>query len=216
PVVAVVGNSDAGKTQVASSLVEILSGQGYRVAVVKHCPHGHNLDRPESDTHRVYGAGATTVVASSPGKRTTVDKVEGDSSLESIISSLGTRADMVIAEGFKTSTVPKVLVVKGRDPPPSVENVIATVGDGGDVEGVPAYGFEDVDKLASQLCAQILEVRHPVASVSLTVDGAPIPLFGFPSRALAGIVRGFLSGLKGVPEDPEEIEIAMRRGPSAS
>ncbi len=67
PIVAVVGLSDSGKTNVAASLVAALAGQGYRVAAVKHCPHGHESDRPSSDTDRLYEAGAVTVAASSPG-----------------------------------------------------------------------------------------------------------------------------------------------------
>ena len=214
PVVAVVGNSNSGKTTVAESLIAALAARGYRVAAIKHCPHGHDINRAQSDTHRMFEAGANTVIASSPDQRTRVDRTDGDTPLESIISTLGSGVDLVVAEGFKQSAVPKVLVVRGGSPP-TVENVIATVGDSQDGRPngeVPAYGFEEADKLASQLIAQVLEASPPAAAVSLTVDGGPVPLIPFISSALAGIVRGFLSTLKGFPEDPEDVQISIQAG----
>ena len=61
PVIAVVGYADSGKTTVAAALIQILSGEGYEVAAVKHCPHGHDVDREGSDTQRMGQAGAAAV-----------------------------------------------------------------------------------------------------------------------------------------------------------
>ncbi len=219
PVIAVVGNSNSGKTTVAESLIAVLVARGYRVAGIKHCPHGHDIDRSKSDTNRMFEAGAATVIASSPGQRTRVDRTNGDAPLDSIVSTLGAGLDLVVAEGFKTNTVPKVLVVRGESPPPSVENVIATVGDGPDREPygeVPPYAFEEGGKLADQLIAQVFNVENPAdrpaPAVSLAVDGNPVPLIPYISATLAGIVGGFLSTLKGLPEDPAEVEISIQVG----
>ena len=119
PVVAVVGYSDSGKTKVASSLIKTLTDEGYRVAAVKHCPHGHAADLANSDTDRLYKAGAVAVVASSPARLTRFERVTLDSSLESIVSTMGDRIDLVVAEGFKSSAVPKVLVANGASPTPT-------------------------------------------------------------------------------------------------
>ena len=215
PVVVVAGNSNSGKTRIAESLIAALVARGYRVAAIKHCPHGHDIDRSKSDTNRMFEAGAATVIAASPDKRTRVDKTNEDTPLKSIVSTLGAGVDLVVAEGFKTSAFPKLLVVDGAPPPPSVENVIATVGDGRqrDLYGeVPAYGFEDGDKLASQLIAQVFETAPTASAVSLAVDGNAIPLIPFISTTLAGVVGGFLSTLKGLPDEPEEIQISIQAG----
>ncbi|HJN88027.1 MAG: molybdopterin-guanine dinucleotide biosynthesis protein B [Dehalococcoidia bacterium] len=218
PVVAVVGNSNSGKTTVAESLIAALAARGYRVAAIKHCPHGHDINRAQSDTHRMFEAGASTVIASSPDQRTRVDRTGGDTPLESIISTLGSGVDLVVAEGFKNSAVPKVLVVRGGPPPP-VENVIATVGDSQESEPngeVPAYGFEEADKLVSQLIAQVFEAGPPAPAVSLSVDGNPVPLIPFISAIMSGIVGGFLATLKGLPRDPEEVQITIKGGAGAA
>ena len=219
PVIAVVGNSNSGKTRVAESLIAALAARGYRVAAIKHCPHGHDINRSQSDTHRMFEAGATTVIAASPDQRTRVDRTNGDSPLDSIVSTLEKGVDLVVAEGFKTSAGPKVLVVHGDSPPPSVENVIATVGDGQDHEpfgNVPAYGFEEADKLADQLIAQVFKfdspADRPAPAVSLAVDGNPVPLIPYISATLAGIVGGFLSTLKGLPKDPADVQISIQAG----
>ena len=122
PVVAIVGNSNSGKTRVAVYLIQTLTAQGYRIAAIKHCPHGHDVDRPGSDTDRLYSSGAAVVMASSPGKRTRLERVDGDTPLGSIISSFGPDVDMVIAEGFKANSVPKVLVLSNGGHPPEVQN----------------------------------------------------------------------------------------------
>ena len=157
PVVAIVGNSDSGKTTVAASLVSSLSSQGYRVAAVKHCPHGHESGPANSDTERLYQAGAAAVIASSPDRLTRVARVASDSPLESIVSCMAGDMDLVIAEGFKTSAVPKVLVHAGSSSPPRVENVIATVTDGSGPGDAPTYGFDSLDLLTRQLRSQFLD-----------------------------------------------------------
>ena len=62
PVVTIVGYSDSGKTTVASALIRALTGEGYRIAYIKHSPHGHESDKPGSDTDRQRDAGAALAV----------------------------------------------------------------------------------------------------------------------------------------------------------
>ncbi len=155
PVVAVVGLSNSGKTSVAASLVAALTRPGYRVAAVKHCPHGHESDRPSSDTDRLYEAGAVAVAASSPGALTTRRRVAGDLKLETVVSTVGAGADIVVAEGFKSSIAPKIVV---GDLPVSLENVIAHVDSKPERSDVPAYTFGQMDGLADQIRQQFLEL----------------------------------------------------------
>ncbi len=154
PVVAVVGLSNSGKTTVAAALVAALAGQGYRVAAVKHCPHGHQSDRASSDTDRLYEAGAVTVAASSPGTLTMRRRVGNDPALEIVVSTVGAGADIVVAEGFKSSTAPKIVV---GDLPVSLENVIAHVDGKPERSDVPTYTFSQLEGLADQVRRRFLE-----------------------------------------------------------
>jgi molybdopterin-guanine dinucleotide biosynthesis protein B len=40
----IVGHSESGKTRLISQLIPELKQQRYTVAVIKHCPHGFELD----------------------------------------------------------------------------------------------------------------------------------------------------------------------------
>ena len=156
PVVSITGNSNSGKTRVAASLIKNLSRRGYRIAAIKHCPHGHGSGHPQSDSKRLYDSGAIRVIASSPGKLTLAKRVDHDASLSSLVSSLGGEADLVIAEGFKSSGAPKVLVLDGSGTTPPVSNVIATVNGEGREWGCPSYAFDRLDSLAAQIREEFL------------------------------------------------------------
>jgi molybdopterin-guanine dinucleotide biosynthesis protein MobB len=214
PIIAIVGLSGSGKTRVATALIGALSARGYRVAAVKHCHHGHQIDLPEKDSALLLAAGAVSVTASSPGQVTTVERVEGDPELERLAASLGGGHDLVLAEGFKRSSVPKVLV-EGPEPiAPPVEGVIAVVSEQGEpADGAPAFTFQALDALAALIEQRFLRGDGGPA-VSLVVDGAPVGLAPFAGRVFDGAVRGLVSSLKGVPPNPKEIRLIIGRAPT--
>ncbi len=156
PVIAVVGYSDTGKTTVASSLIQALTARGYRIAAVKHGAHGHDVERPASDSARLFEAGASKVVISSPGQLTSIEKTQADTALEDVVASLGTSYDLVVAEGFKGSSVPKVLVTREGYSTPSPENVLAVIGDHKADGDMPFYAFQEMESLASLIQDQML------------------------------------------------------------
>lgn len=211
PVVAVVGYSNSGKTRVASFLVQSLSAQGYRVAAVKHCHDGHEIDRPGSDTSVLFNAGAAVVVASSPGQQTRIDRTSADASLEGIASAFGEAVDLIIAEGFKSSRAPKVLVAGNNGPPPEVDQVIAVVGDAQPPLAVPQFAFDDLPSLALLVRERLLPIKGDGSSVTLVVDGVAIPLRRYPSSVLMNLLEGFLASLDGVPSGPREIQVRLSK-----
>lgn len=148
PVLSVVGYSNSGKTRVAAELVAAFSSWGYLVAAIKHCHEGHDLDRPFSDTSKLTNAGAAIVIASSPGRMTTIENTGTDLALDEIVERMRPEVDVVIAEGFKSSSVPKVLVVGEKAIFPTVDNVMAVVSDSNVDVDAPTFGFHEVDKLA--------------------------------------------------------------------
>ncbi|MFQ6026717.1 MAG: molybdopterin-guanine dinucleotide biosynthesis protein B [Dehalococcoidia bacterium] len=211
PVVTVVGNSNSGKTTVAAELIDTLNRAGYRVGAIKHCPHGHESDRTGSDTHRFYQAGAVAVVAASPDKHTLTGRSDGDPHLESILPSLGNDLDLVIAEGFKGSPTPKILVLDHQQPPAPLQNLLATVGHSPYTPEVPHYYDDQLEDLAARIRRQFLSPAASPPPVSLTVNGLPIPLSSYPTSALSGIVEGFLSSLKGIPAEINEVQMTLRK-----
>ena len=152
--------ADSGKTRVAASLVKILSRQRYRIAAIKHCRHGHDSGPRGSDSRRLYDAGAVRVIASSPDKVTIQERTNRDASLATLTSSVHDNIDLVIAEGFKSSGAPKVLVLDDLSEPGPLLNVIATVNGDGGQWGCPRYDFDDLENLAGLISREFLAHIH--------------------------------------------------------
>lgn len=149
PVIAISGFSNSGKTRVATTLVRILTAQGYRVAALKHCHAGIEFDRAESDTARLGEAGAAVVMASAPGRVSVIERTPDDPTLESLLSRFEDGdVDVIIAEGYKSSGAPKVLVIGADMTYPEVDNAFAVVCDqnSGGPE-LPTYRFDELQKL---------------------------------------------------------------------
>ncbi len=113
PVLQVVGYKNSGKTALVCSLIAALSNAGLRVGSAKHDAHEFRLDDPETDSekHLSYGA-VETVLTSSRATRSMRKK---PTSLGDIAVQLAGRADIVIAEGFKSAPYPKIALIRHSD-----------------------------------------------------------------------------------------------------
>jgi molybdopterin-guanine dinucleotide biosynthesis protein B len=151
-IITLVGESDSGKTMVATELIRILTEEGYRVAAVKHCPHGHDVDKEGSDTYRMALAGASTVIAVSPNKVTKIERTESDLSLELIVKALD-GFDLVIAEGFRDNKTPKILVQRSDGHPYTgpILTATAAVGDTGPFSALTCFRFDEIPELATYI-----------------------------------------------------------------
>ncbi len=118
--------------RVVAALVESLTARGLKIAAIKHYPHGHEPTPTNSDSDRLYGAGAVVAITSSPDQRTAIERVVQDSSLASLATlvqiRVETQPNLIISERFKSSPVPKILVINDRKMDESVTNIVATVG----------------------------------------------------------------------------------------
>jgi len=110
PLVAIVGNSNTGKTTLIEKLIPNLKQRGYTVGTVKHTHHGFKMDEQGKDTWRHQAAGADTVVAISP-RRIAFVKTAPLDSLEAALPYLDDR-DIVLAEGFKGGNCPKIEIFR--------------------------------------------------------------------------------------------------------
>ena len=210
PVIAIVGPSDSATTRVAEALIQMLTARGYRIAAVKDCPRGHQVDQPATDSARLFAAGAARMVLSSPGQMTSIERTEADMALEEIVASFDSSYDLVVVtDGFRDATVPEVLVLGAEDISPPPHRVIATVSNHGRVGDVPCYSFQELDGLAEQLQDQLLARAPNTPVISLMVDGVPVPLAEFPARVLAGLVCGFLKELKDIPHNPQRLLLVL-------
>lgn len=106
--VSFVAKSGTGKTTLLEKVIASLKGRGYKVGVVKHDAHRFDIDHPGKDSYRLTAAGADTMLISSPEKLAMVKKHAEAPSIEEILSTYFTDVDIVLTEGFKMSSMPKI------------------------------------------------------------------------------------------------------------
>lgn len=123
PVFCVVGWKNSGKTGFVVELTRELARRGLVVMTAKH-GHGFDFDRPGSDSWRHRNEGGARRVALVGPKQGAVfgewNPDEGEPSLAAVVGRYLSDADVVIAEGFKSSPFPKIEVFR---PEPGVQSI---------------------------------------------------------------------------------------------
>ena len=95
-VIAICGIKNSGKTTLITKLVSVLSGQGYKVAVIKHDGHDFACDIPGTDTYRFTDSGAYGVACFSEHRMFLHRKGTGES-IEDLIM-LFPEADIIFVD----------------------------------------------------------------------------------------------------------------------
>ncbi len=155
PVIGIAGWKKSGKTTLTVRLIEELTRRGFKVASIKHAHHEFQIDDQETDSarHRRAGAGEVVVVG---GKRWAmvhelVDEPEPN--LEEIFRWLSP-CDLVIVEGYKTATIPKIEARRAaqqdrRPLAPDDPTVIAIASDHDTEAGaLPRFSLDDITAIA--------------------------------------------------------------------
>lgn len=128
--------SGAGKTTLLKQLLPELKAHGVRVGVIKHAHHQFDVDHPGKDSYELRHAGADQMLICS-SKRWTLMVEEhqgGTPSLSSMLNKLDhSRLDLVLVEGFKKATFPKIELYRRALNKPQLhaddENIIAVASD---------------------------------------------------------------------------------------
>jgi len=151
PIVSIVGKSGSGKTTLLAQLIAEFKKRGYRVAAVKHSNRRVEIDQPGKDSWKFAQAGSDAVCISSPDKLVLIESVDRDSSIGEILSMVGSEFDLILAEGFRASRIPKIEVHRkelGRDLLCANEQLVAIITDEALDIGVPQLPWGDVVAIA--------------------------------------------------------------------
>ncbi len=151
PILVITGRSNSGKTTLIEALVPELRSRGYRVGVIKHLGSALALDQKGKDTDRFWEAGIDALGVLAPDRTLLMWRDTGGSP-EALAAQM--EVDIVLAEGFKSSAHPAIVVTGGR-PTDAVElggtrPVVAVVGDAPAGVG-PVYGVADVEGIADRV-----------------------------------------------------------------
>lgn len=160
PIVSFVGKSNSGKTTLLEKVIRELKSKGYRVAVVKHTHHDFDIDKPGKDSWRLAQAGGDVVAVSSPNKVAFIECVDAELTLTQIEALFQRKADIVLAEGYKSGSTAKILVLGNEQTQEQFcleEEPLVTVSAHRSAMGVPQFDDDDVAIIVNLLIAQIGE-----------------------------------------------------------
>jgi molybdopterin-guanine dinucleotide biosynthesis protein B len=171
PIVGIVASSsNAGKTTLITALIPALAKHDVRVSVIKHAHHAFDIDHVGKDSYNIRAAGAVqTLIAS--GKRwalmTEMSRVhaeETEANLEDLIHEMHTDyADLILVEGFKAASIPKIEVFRPSLNAPLLaahdQNIIAVATDAplSQTLTVPSLDLNNVQAIVQFIQQHILK-----------------------------------------------------------
>ncbi|MEK7354475.1 MAG: molybdopterin-guanine dinucleotide biosynthesis protein B [Chloroflexota bacterium] len=196
-IVAFVGHSEAGKTTLIEKLIPELKSRGYRVATMKHAARENSLDEPGKDSWRHIQAGSEATIVNSRDRVMLIKPVAPDISLEEIAQLFGEDPDIILADGFKGSSVPKIEVHRKEIGPPltDIKKLIAIATDEPLETKTRQFSLEDVEGIADFLEAGFIKPQGE--RIALYINDEPITLTKFPKEIIANLLTAMAASLKG-------------------
>jgi molybdopterin-guanine dinucleotide biosynthesis protein B len=169
-VIGIAGWSGAGKTTLLTRVIPCLAARGLRVSTVKHAHHAFDVDQPGKDSHTHREAGATEVLVSSATRWALMHELRGEPewTLHALLQKLSP-VDLVLVEGFKTQSHPKLEVYRAVVGKPLLhpddENIVAIASDGVVEASVPVIPLDDLEAVTDMLVAKAAPLDAVVARV---------------------------------------------------
>lgn len=165
PVVSFIGRSNSGKTTLLAKVISELKLRGFRVGVIKHCPHGFDIDHEGKDSWRFLEAGSTVVGVSSPSKVVLIENVDRERDLTQLQTLFLGKVDILITEGYKRSDTPKIVVVAreeaNREALTYEGETLAVVSPELSPLGMPEFSPAEITRITNSLVKLMaLETSH--------------------------------------------------------
>ena len=178
PMLGFAAYSGTGKTTLLLKLLPLLKSTGLRIAVVKHAHHAFEMDQPGKDSYRLRTAGADEMLIAGRCRIGWVRECPdhaGEPGLAEVLSVLEPqRLDLVLVEGFKAESFPKIELHRaGTGRPllfPNDPDIIAIATDEDelvcDPGGLPRLSINDPVAIAEFILNQIGRGRRQKPDVA--------------------------------------------------
>ena len=212
PIISVIGNSGSGKTTLIEKLIGELKSRGYRVATIKNAPQGATIDQPDKDSWRHIQSGSEATALKTSDRMVLIRPVATDITLDEMAQFFGEDYDIILTEGFKQGSAPKVEVHRQQSGPllTGVKKRIAIVTDEPLETEARQFSLDDTKGLAELLVMGFIEPQRE--QLSLYINNTPLTLSSFPKQIIINILTAMASSLKGVGEIRSLAVFLRKRG----
>jgi len=210
PIVSIVGKSKSGKTTLMEGLIRELKSRGCRVGTIKHTPQGMAFDVPDKDSWRHIQAGSEVTAISSPDQVVLIKPITPTLTIDEIARLIGEDCDIILAEGFKQGSAPKIEVHRREVGPPlsAVKKLIAIATDEPLETKTRQFSLQDIKGLADLLEKGFIKPHRE--RTSLYINNVSVPLTSFPKEIISNVLLTMVSCLKGVGE-VSSLDIFLRK-----
>jgi molybdenum cofactor guanylyltransferase len=170
-IICISGYSNSGKTTLIRKIIEALEGK-YKIGYLKSDAHNINIDHPGKDTSLVKESGAESVFIQDQNGFACY----GDGAL--FQSEVFAQCDFVLAEGWKFSDYPKIIVIDQDEEilkkieEEDISNVIACVGqvENKTIERAPYFNRNNIQEII-KLIEQFLVSKFTAPLKGLVLAG---------------------------------------------
>ncbi|MHB1357213.1 MAG: molybdopterin-guanine dinucleotide biosynthesis protein B [Anaerolineae bacterium] len=171
PIIGVVGRHNVGKTTFVTGLIRALRARGLQVATIKHTSEQVAIDHEGTDTWRFAEAGSQFVAIAGPHGSAILLPQGQEPAFWELAAQVPTDTSIIIVEGYKRLSLPKIEVMLEGKPGTAPEELVAVIQREPDSvlseipQGVPIYQANDWDQVIELLIAKGLV---SVSTVSAT------------------------------------------------
>ncbi|NQY27053.1 MAG: molybdenum cofactor guanylyltransferase MobA [Piscirickettsiaceae bacterium] len=156
PILGFAAFSGTGKTTLLRQLIPKLKEKNITVAVIKHAHHRFDIDIPGKDSYEIRQAGANQVLVSSNRLMALMEVQTNDSHdprLADLIPRLNcTNIDLILVEGFKHETIPKIELYRPSLAKPLLhpddDSIIAIASDEIVTTKIEQLNLNNIDEIA--------------------------------------------------------------------
>lgn len=115
PLLAFAASSGTGKTTLLKKVIPLLNQRGIRPGLIKHTHHDMDVDKPGKDSYELRKAGAAQTLVASQQRWALMTETPNENELD--LYYLASRMDessldIILVEGFKHESVPKILLYR--------------------------------------------------------------------------------------------------------
>ena len=153
------GYSGSGKTTLIEQLIPYFTGQGLRIALIKHAHHDFDIDQPGKDSYRHRKAGAGEVLITSEQRWALMHELGSapEPDLASHLERLSP-CDLVLVEGFKHAAIPKIEIYRMANGKPLLfpqdPHIIAVASDTQLETTLPNFDLNAVESIGKFILSQ--------------------------------------------------------------